>query len=89
MRDYRLQMRTIQQRRSVVTEYARCVQLDRDQPDLFGPNYNFAWQLYPRLCAENVAELVSLTRADVLAEIKGVIASAPKTDAVVVLNVPC
>jgi hypothetical protein len=81
MSDYRLNMRTMQQRRSIVTEYARCVQLYRDQPDLFEPNNNFAWQLYPRLCAENVAELVSLTPADVLAEIKDAIARAPKTEA--------
>src|SRR6476620_5642922 len=81
MMDYRLKMRTIQQRRSIVTEYARVVQLYREQPDLFGPNNNFAWQLYPRVCAENVAELVSLTPVDVLAAIKDAIARAPKTEA--------
>jgi hypothetical protein len=81
MMDYRLKMRTIQQRRSIVTEYARFVQLYRDKPHLYGPNHNFAWQLYPRLCPENVAELVSLTPADVLAEIKDAVARAPKTEA--------
>jgi hypothetical protein len=80
MRPFQLNMRTVQQRRSIITEYARAVQHYRDKPDIYGPARSFAWQLYYRVCSENVAELVALTTADVLAEVKAELEHAPKTD---------